>query len=108
LIWNSTTSLRSTRFRRPAVENVAAGDPRRAKMGLMVLRPVASRARDRRIVLVHGTGRSRMLLSCAVNHQPECECPNRYTTEHNENFGQVAFTIDAKPAHPIHLNKYMG
>jgi alpha,alpha-trehalose phosphorylase len=48
-----------------------------------------------------------MVLSCAVDHNLECDCPNRFKTEHTENFGQVAFTIDAQPLHPIHLHKYM-
>ena len=82
-------------------------DPRRAKMAGKVLQPLASYARDRRIVMVHGTERSRMLLSSAVDHRLECDCPNRYRTDHTENSGQVVFTIDAQPGHPILLNKYM-
>jgi hypothetical protein len=56
-------------------------------------------------VLNRKTGRS--CGRAPVDGVSENHSPNRYTTEHNENFGQVAFTIDAKPAHPIHLNKYM-
>ena len=48
-----------------------------------------------------------MLLSCAIDHSLECDCPNRYKVDHNENFGQVAFTIDARPGCSIRLNKYM-
>jgi alpha,alpha-trehalose phosphorylase len=83
-------------------------DPRRAKMNGMFLHPVSSHARDQRIVLIHGTEHSHMLLSCGVDHHLECDCPNRYRTDHDENSGQVAFTIDAQPGHPIHLNKYMA
>jgi alpha,alpha-trehalose phosphorylase len=82
-------------------------DPRRANIVGMALRHLLNYARDQRIVLVDSTERSHMVLSCAIDHYLVCDCPNRYSTEHTDSFGQVAFTIDAKPAHPNHLTKYM-
>ena len=68
---------------------------------------LAAYARDRRIVLVHRAERSRMVLSCGIDHKLLCDSPNRFRTDHTENFGQVAFTIEAKPGIPIRLEKYM-
>jgi alpha,alpha-trehalose phosphorylase len=83
-------------------------DPRKAKMSGFTLQHRASYARDRRIVLVHGTEQSRMILACATDHEFKCESPNRYKTDYSDNSGRVAFTIYARPGEPIRLNKYIA
>jgi alpha,alpha-trehalose phosphorylase len=83
-------------------------DPRRASVFAgRVLHHRASYAKDRRIVLCHATEKSRMTLTCATDHALETACPHTYKAVHTEDFGQVAFTIEARPGCPIHLTKYM-
>src|SRR6266498_4557075 len=83
-------------------------DPRRASvLAGRVLQPRASYAKDRRIVLCHTTDKSQMLLACATDHALETACPHASKAVHTEDFGQVAFTIEAQPGCPIHLTKYM-
>jgi alpha,alpha-trehalose phosphorylase len=83
-------------------------DPRRASVFAgRVLHHRASYAKDRRIVLCHATEKSRMTLTCATDHVLETACPHTYKAVHTEDFGQVAFTIEARPGCPIHLTKYM-
>ena len=83
-------------------------DPRLAKMFPdEVFRSCASYARDRRIVLAHGTQRSRMILACGIDHDFESACRYECKTSHTETFGQVAFSIAARPGAPIRLTKYM-
>jgi len=85
-----------------------ADDPRQASVFAgRVLQHRASYAKDRRIVLCHATEKSRMTLSCATDHALETACPHAYKAVHSEDFGQVAFTIEARPGCPIHLTKYM-
>jgi alpha,alpha-trehalose phosphorylase len=66
-----------------------------------------SYAKDRRIVLCHATERSRLLMACAADNTLATSCPHIYKIAHTENFGQVAFTIEARPGCPIHLTKCM-
>ena len=83
-------------------------DPRLARAFLgRVLYPRASYSKDRRIVLCHATEKSRFTLTCATDHALETSCPHSYKAVHTADFGQVAFTIDARPGCPIHLTKYM-
>ena len=85
-----------------------ADDPRQA--GIFagpVLRHRAGYAKDRRIVLCHATEKSRMTLTCATDHVLETTCTYADKTIHTEDFGQVAFTIQARPGCAIHLTKYM-
>src|SRR5712671_1541915 len=83
-------------------------DPRRASvLAGRVLQHRASYARDRRLVLCHTTAKSQMLLACATDHDFETACPHAAKAVHSEDFGQVAFTIEAQPGCPIHLTKYM-
>src|SRR5213594_4456959 len=83
-------------------------DPRQTKIFKgKVLQHRADFARDRRIVLVHGTEQTRMVLACGIDHDIEIDRPHHYTTEHTEDFGQVAFTFDAEPGSTIRLTKYM-
>src|SRR5215813_12767449 len=83
-------------------------DPRRASLFAgRVLQHRASYAKDRRIVLCHATEKSRMTLTCATDHALETTCPYTSKAVHTEDFGQVVFTIEARPGCPIHLTKYM-
>src|SRR5215475_10539430 len=83
-------------------------DPRQAKaFSDRVLHPRASYSKDRRIVLCHATEKSRLTLTCATDHAIETSCPYAYKVAHTEDFGQVAFTIEARPGCPIQLTKYM-
>jgi len=85
-----------------------ANDPRqtRAFEG-RVLHHQTSYARDWRIVLCHATERSRLTLACATDHSLETSCQHAHKVAHAEDFGQVAFTIEARPDCPVHLTKYM-
>jgi alpha,alpha-trehalose phosphorylase len=83
-------------------------DPRQAKFSGKLLEPRASHASDRRIILVHGTEHSQMILACAVDHDFESSCRCYCKTSHSENAGQVVFTIEAEPKRPIRLTKYMA
>jgi alpha,alpha-trehalose phosphorylase len=83
-------------------------DPRQARIFAgRVLHHRTSYAKDRRVVLCHATEKSRMTLTCATDHALETTCPHAYKTVHTEDFGQVAFTIEAQAGCPIHLTKYM-
>jgi alpha,alpha-trehalose phosphorylase len=83
-------------------------DPRQARLFAgRVLHHRTSYAKDRRVVLCHATEKSRMTLTCATDHALETTCPHAYKTVHTEDFGQVAFTIEAQAGCPIHLTKYM-
>jgi len=83
-------------------------DPRRASVFAgRVLQHRASYAKDHRLVLCHATDKSQMILACATDHDLETACPHAYKAAHTEDFGQVAFTIQAQPGCPIHLTKYM-
>ena len=83
-------------------------DPRRSKaFAGRLLHHRRSYANDRRIVLCHGTEKSRLILTSAVDHALETTCPYTYKTGHGEDFGQVAFTIEARPGSPIDLTKWM-
>jgi alpha,alpha-trehalose phosphorylase len=55
----------------------------------------------------HATEKSRLTLACATDHALETDCPDAYKAVHTEDFGQVAFTIQARPGCPIQLTKYI-
>jgi alpha,alpha-trehalose phosphorylase len=83
-------------------------DPRQTRaFSGRVLHPRTSYSRDRRIVLCHATEKSRLTLACAIDHVLETSCSYANKVVHTENFGQVAFTIDARRGCPIQLTKYM-
>ena len=83
-------------------------DPRLARaFSGRVLHPRASYSKDRRIVLCHATEKSRFTLTCATDTELESSCPHSYKVAHTADFGQVAFTIEARPGCPIQLTKYM-
>jgi alpha,alpha-trehalose phosphorylase len=93
-------------YSRQAGDQERADDPRKAKtFSGMILHPRANFAHDRRIVLVHGTENTRMVLACGIDHN--FKSPHHYTVNHTENAGQVAFTIAAQPESTISLTKYM-
>jgi alpha,alpha-trehalose phosphorylase len=83
-------------------------DPRLARAFLgRVLHPRASYSKDRRIVLCHATEKSAFTLTCATDSALESSCPYSHKVAHNDDFGQVAFTVEARPGCPIQLTKYM-
>jgi alpha,alpha-trehalose phosphorylase len=83
-------------------------DPRKARVFAgRVLHHRTSYAKDRRIVLCHATEKSRLTLTCAVDNALETSCPHAYKVVYTQNFGQVAFTIEAQPNCPINLTKCM-
>jgi alpha,alpha-trehalose phosphorylase len=83
-------------------------DPRLAKtLPGRVLHPQANYSRDGRIVLCHATEKSRSTLTCVTDHVLESACSHSHKVACTPDFGQVAYTIDAKPGRPIELTKYM-
>jgi alpha,alpha-trehalose phosphorylase len=86
----------------------STGDPRLAKsFSGRILNPRASYAKDRRIILCHSTEHSRLTVACATDHALETLCPHTDKTVYRDDFGQVAFTIDARAGSRIELTKYM-
>jgi alpha,alpha-trehalose phosphorylase len=91
----------------PSAESVG-DDPRRTRVFAgRTLHPRTSYAKDRRIVLCHATEKSRFTLACATDHALKTACPHAHKGSYAEDFGQVAFTIEAQPGCPIHLTKYI-
>jgi alpha,alpha-trehalose phosphorylase len=87
---------------------IDANDPRQTMVFAgRVLDPRASYAKDCRIMLCHATEKSRLTLACATDHALETSCPRACKVAYTEDFGQVAFTIDARPDCAIYLTKYM-
>ena len=87
---------------------INADDPRQAKaFSGRVLYPRASHSAGRRIVLCHATEKSRLTVTCATDHALDISSRHTSKTVHAEDFGQVAFTIEAQPGSPIQLTKYM-
>ena len=87
---------------------IDSADPRQTRaFSGRVLHHQSSYAKDRRIVLCHVTEKSRLMLTCATETALETACPHTYKVAHTEDFGQVAFTVDARPGLPIHVSKYM-
>ena len=83
-------------------------DPRQTQaFSGRVLHPRTNYHKDRRIVLCHATEQSRLTLACATDHTLETSCSYDYKTVHTEDFGQVAFTIEARRGCPIQLTKSM-
>jgi alpha,alpha-trehalose phosphorylase len=88
--------------------NLDSSDPRQAKaFSNRVLHPRMSYSKDRRVVLCHATEKSRLSVACATDVVLETSCANASKTVHTEDFGQVAFTIKARPDQPIQLSKFM-
>jgi alpha,alpha-trehalose phosphorylase len=88
------------------VAHINSEDPRQARVfSGRLLHPRTSYAEDRRIVLCHATEKSRLTLTCATDHLLETSCQHAHKVAYTEDFGQVAFTIEAQPNCPIHLTK---
>jgi alpha,alpha-trehalose phosphorylase len=87
---------------------IDANDPRQTRVfAERALHHCTSYANDRRIVLCHATEKSRLMLTCATDHALETSCSHAYKVACTGDFGQVAFTIDARPGSPIDLTKFM-
>ena len=87
---------------------VDSDDPRLAKaFSGRVLYPRTSYSKDRRIALCHATEKSNLTLTCLTETALQTSCPYSYKAVHTEDFGQVAFTIEARPDAPIELTKYI-
>src|SRR5215469_15712684 len=87
---------------------INSDDPRLAKaFSGRVLHPRANYCKGRRIVLCHATEKSRLTVTCAIDHDLETSCPHTENVVHADDFGQVVFTIEALPGHPIQLTKYI-
>ncbi len=86
----------------------AEQDPRRAKFSAGLLQPRDSHVNECRIILVHGTERSQMILACGIDHELVTDYPCSWKTAHTENSGEVVFTVEAGAGSPILLNKYMA
>jgi alpha,alpha-trehalose phosphorylase len=85
-----------------------ANDPRQTRVFAgRVLHHRTSYAKDRRIVLCHATEKSRLTLACATDHTLETTCRHDHQVSYTEDFGQVAYTIDARPGCSIDLTKFM-
>ena len=87
---------------------IGGDDPRLAKVfSGRVLHPRKSYSKGRRIVLCHATEKSHLSVACATDHALETSCPHTEKAVHGDDFGQLAFTIEAEPHCPIQLTKYM-
>ena len=83
-------------------------DPRQPKVAKeRVLHPHSHYGQDRRITLCHTTRKSDLRLVCASDHTLVTSCENTAKLTHTDDFGQVAFAIEAQPNSPIQLCKYM-
>src|SRR5262249_27729230 len=83
-------------------------DPRQTRaFADRVLHPRTSDSRDRRILLCHATEKSRLLVACGADHLLETSCSHGCKVSHRHDFGQVAFTIEARSGTPIQLTKFM-
>jgi alpha,alpha-trehalose phosphorylase len=88
---------------------IDSDDPRQTRaFARRVLHPRASYSKDRRIVLCHATEKSALLLTCATESDLKTMCATTYKVAHTEDFGQVAFTIEAQRGCPIELTKYVA
>ena len=58
-------------------------------------------------MLCHATENSRLTLACATESTLESPFPHGCKTVHGPDFGQVAFTIEARSGQPVCLSKYM-
>src|SRR6476646_5174832 len=88
--------------------SASADDPRLARaFADRVLHPRAAYSKGCRIVLCHATEKSRLTLACATESTLESPFPHSCKTVHGPDFGQVAFTIEARSGQPVCLSKYM-
>ncbi|GJL61636.1 MAG: kojibiose phosphorylase [Nitrospirales bacterium] len=84
------------------------GDPRQTKGFIeRVLHPREHYAKDRRVVLCHGTMNSNMTLACGIAHDLKTDCAHSYQSKCSEDFGAIVFSVEAQPGMRIHLLKYI-
>src|SRR5215467_7228261 len=89
--------------------SINGDDPRQSRaFAGRVLHPRSSYSKDRRIVLCHATEKSRLTLACATETALETSFRHAYKVVHKEDFGQVAFTIEARAGSRIQLTKYIA
>jgi alpha,alpha-trehalose phosphorylase len=92
---------------RPSIRT-DTNDPRQTRVAASrVLHPRGNYGHDCRIVLCHATARSNSTLVCATDHLLETSCGLTCQLTHSEDFGQVAFAIEARPDCPVRLDKYI-
>ncbi len=85
-----------------------SNDPRQRRVAVgRVLHPRSNYGSDCRIVLCHATEKSRLALTCATDHKLETSCEQSYKLTHTEDFGQVAFVVEALPNCPVQLSKFI-
>ncbi len=58
-------------------------------------------------MLGHQTGRSRLALVCAVDHQIATDCTYTVRSESSDDAGKVVLSFDAHPERPIKIAKFM-
>jgi alpha,alpha-trehalose phosphorylase len=105
---NASLVISSEMMANQPASRIDTDDPRLAKaFSGRVLHPRANYCKGRRIILCHATETSRLTLTCATDHALETSCPHTDNSVHTEDFGQVAFTIEAQRGCPIQLTKYM-
>lgn len=84
-------------------------DPRQTRaFAGRVLYPQTSHSKDHRIVLCHATEKSHLMVACGTDHLLETTCPFASKVVHDDDFGQVRFTLEARSGSPIQLTKFMA
>jgi alpha,alpha-trehalose phosphorylase len=85
-----------------------ANDPRLARaVTSRALYHRANYSKGSRIVLCHATQKSHLTVVCATDHMLETSDRYGCKTSHSDDFGQVAFAIEAQAGSSIHLTKCM-
>ncbi len=84
-------------------------DPRGTrKFGWKVLVPQVKRAEGGRIILGFQARNSKMTIGCAVDHLFETDCRVSQKSQHDEDSGEVVYSISALPGVPFRLTKFMA
>jgi alpha,alpha-trehalose phosphorylase len=98
----------SSEMRNDPPQHFAEEDPRLGKgFEGRVLLPQEHYKKNRRIVLGHATGASKLKLVCGIDHVMETECPYTVESKAEKNAGKVIFAVQAQPGKPIVLTKFM-
>jgi alpha,alpha-trehalose phosphorylase len=99
----------SSEMRNDPPQQFKEEDPRQGR-GFQgrVLLPQVHYRKNRRVVLGHATGASKMPLACGIDHVLETDCPYSEVSKAEENLGKVVFSIEAQPGKPIRLTKYVS
>jgi alpha,alpha-trehalose phosphorylase len=96
------------RERVPPDEPAEDFDPRRATPISGALVHEVEGCRGERLAFGYSTESSGMTMACGADHQLIVESPSTFTTECNEHFGKVVYTIDAEPGQTIRIDKYLA